>query len=68
MKQIKLNVEGIECAGCENRIKKAVINIEKVMQVVASHVEGTVLIDAEEGVNETQIKEKINDLGFIVKE
>ncbi len=67
MKEIILKVEGIECQGCENRIQNAVKTIEGVEKVVASHENGTVVVNADE-VDVEEIKEKIEDLGFTVVE
>lgn len=61
-----INVEGIECAGCENRIQNAIKVIPNVIEVVASHTAGTVKVVGD--VDLEVIKDKINDLGFEVKE
>lgn len=68
MKKIMLNIEGMACEECENRIKNSVGAIEGIKEVKASHVNGTVEILAEENVNAEIIKEKINDIGFKVKD
>lgn len=68
MKKIILKVDGIECGGCEKRIQNSVKMIDKVQEVVASHEHGTVSVMVEEGVNEQEIKEKIEEIGFKVKE
>lgn len=68
MKKIILKVEGMECGGCEKRIQNTVKTIDRVQEVVASHENGTVSIMVEEGVNENTIKEKIEEIGFKVKE
>lgn len=68
MKKIMLNIKGMACEGCENRIKNSVGTIEGIKEVKASHVNGTVEILAEENVNAEIIKEKINDIGFKVKD
>jgi len=44
MKELELNVEGMECIGCENRIKNAVLEIKEVREVRASHETGKVHI------------------------
>lgn len=67
MKEIILNVEGMMCTGCENRIVNAVSTIEGVESVKANHETGKVTITAEEDKIE-EIKNKINDIGFTVKE
>ena len=67
MKEINLNVEGMACTGCENRIKNAVKTIEGVQEVEANHENGIVKIVAEDNVNKEEIKEKIDSIGFDVK-
>ncbi len=66
MKELILNVKGIECMGCENRIKNAVSSIEGVEKVEASHETGKVTVMMNENVSEDAIKEKIEDIGFTV--
>lgn len=68
MKEIILNVKGIECSGCENRIQNAVKSIEKVKNVTASHINGTVTVDVEEDANINEIKDTIENIGFEVEE
>lgn len=68
MKKIILKVEGMECEGCEKRIQNTIRMVDKVQEVVASHKDGTVSVMVEEGANESEIKEKIEDIGFKVKE
>ena len=67
MKEIEINVEGMSCTGCENRIQNAVKMIEGVEEVKANHETGAVKIIANEKVEEKEIKEKIEDIGFTVK-
>jgi len=66
MKEIILNVEGIACSGCENRIQNAISKMEGIEKVVASHENKNVIITAKEDISEEAIKEKINDLGFSI--
>ena len=68
MKEIKLNVEGMTCGGCENRIKNALSEIEGVESVVASHETKEVTITLNAEVEEDILKETITDLGFEVVE
>lgn len=63
-----LKVEGMVCNGCENRIKSALNNIEGIENVIADHITGTVTITSKDEVKESVVKEKINDIGFEVKE
>lgn len=66
MKEMILKVNGMVCEGCENRVKTAVKSIKGVKKVVADHKNGTVTIVAKEEIDENQIKEKIEDIGFEV--
>ncbi len=58
MKEIELNVKGIECAGCENRIKNALLLIKEVKEVSASHETGKVNVILKKDVTD-EIREKI---------
>lgn len=68
MKEIVMKVEGMVCGGCENRVKNALKLVEGVKEVEANHVEGIVKVSAAEEVKEKELKEKIEDLGFEVKD
>ncbi len=65
MKETIIKVQGMACEGCEKRIQKALKNMEGIENVVANHKEGTVTVIANETLINI-IKEKIEDLGFIV--
>ena len=64
MKEINLKVKGMHCEGCENRIKNSLSTIEGVDEVIANHVDGTVLVKTNKEVDLDEIKERIEDLGF----
>lgn len=68
MEEIKLNVNGMVCGGCEKRVVNAVSTIEGVKEVIANYKEGTVVVKADTKISKDIIKEKIEDLGFEVKE
>lgn len=69
MNEIILNVNGMMCAGCENRIKNAVQNIEGVKSVIADHSTGKVIVEVNDSISKEKIEETIEDIGFeIVKE
>lgn len=68
MKEIIMKVEGMVCGGCENRVKNALRLVEGVKEVEANHVDGIVRVSATEEVKENDLQEKIEDLGFEVKE
>ncbi len=68
MKKTIIKVEGMVCNGCENRVQNALKTIEGVENVVANHTNGTVIITSKDEVSESIMKEKIEDIGFEVKE
>ena len=68
MEDIKLNVNGMVCGGCEKRVINAVSTIEGVKEVIANYNEGTVVVKSDIKISEDIIKEKIEDIGFEVKE
>lgn len=68
MEEIKLNVNGMVCGGCEKRVVNSLSTIDGVKEVIANHNEGTVAIKSDEKIDRNIIKEKIEDLGFEVKE
>ena len=67
MKELILNVEGMMCSGCENRVQNALKTIKGVKDVTASHTDKTVKITLKQDVEESVIKDKIIDLGYEVK-
>ena len=64
MKEINLKVIGMHCEGCENRIKNSLSTIDGIEEVIANHIDGSVLIKTNKEVDIEDIKEKIEDLGF----
>ena len=68
MKKLIIKVEGMVCNGCENRVQNVIKQIEGVEKVVADHKDGTVAITLNHEINKEIIKEKIEDIGFEVKE
>ncbi len=68
MKETVIKVEGMVCNGCENRVQNALKNIEGIENVVADHNKGIVTVISKNEVSESVMKEKIEDIGFEVKE
>ncbi|MBR1540047.1 MAG: heavy-metal-associated domain-containing protein [Clostridia bacterium] len=68
MKEIILNVDGMMCSGCENRVQNALKTIKGVKEVKASHEEKKVQIILKQDVDEQIFKDKIADLGYEVIE
>ena len=68
MKELVINVEGMHCEGCENRIKNAIKEIDGIEEVNANHETGIVNVIVKKSVNEKERKDTIEDIGFEVKE
>lgn len=69
MKEVKINVNGMMCGGCENRVKNAVGAIDGVASVEADHNTGIVTVNMEDTVETAVVEEAIEDIGFeVVKE
>lgn len=63
--EIKLNVEGMKCEGCEKRIINSLSMMEGVQSVSASHTDGIVTVKTDNDIKDA-IASKIEDLGFEV--
>lgn len=68
MEKLELKVEGMMCGGCENRIQNALKTITGVEDAIADHTEGAVKIVLNQEVDIQTIKDKIEDIGFEVKD
>lgn len=68
MKETIIKVDGMVCNGCEKRVENALQTIEGVKNVIADHTKGIVTIISSNVVTDTEMKEKIVDLGFDVKD
>lgn len=66
MKETIINVNGMVCEGCENRVQNAIKTIKGIKKVVANHKTGIVTVISKEEIKESEIKEKIEDIGFEV--
>lgn len=67
MKETIINVKGMVCNGCENRVKNALKTIDGVEEVEANYTNGIVKVTSKEEVEESALKEKIEDIGFEVE-
>jgi copper chaperone len=66
MKETIINVKGMVCNGCENRVMNALKNISGVEAVTADHNTGKVTVTSNEDVSESVIKETLENIGFEV--
>ena len=67
MKETIINVKGMVCHGCENRVKNALKTIDGVEEVDANYTNGIVKVTSKEEIEESILKEKIEDIGFEVE-
>lgn len=68
MQKIILDVEGMSCSHCENRVKNAVDALSGVSSVDVSLSEKTVSIEFDpSAVTEKQVKDAIEEQGYEVK-
>lgn len=62
-----LRVEGMDCTGCENRVRTAVSRLEGVIKAKADHKSARVEVRFDDGrVSEEEIKERIRAAGYVV--
>ena len=61
-----IKVSGMMCPHCEARVKKCLEANEKITEAIVSHVEGTAIVTATDGISEEQIKAIIVDAGYDV--
>jgi copper chaperone CopZ len=66
MAELNLQVEGMDCGGCEDSIKKAVSRIEGVESVSASHSSGKVQVVFSGASDEAGVRTAIEDAGYEV--
>jgi len=65
MSEITFIVEGMKCSGCEDRVRKALLEFPGVESVRADHQSGQVAIACEgDGPNEEEIRQKVTSLGY----
>ncbi len=67
MKETIINVKGMVCNGCENRVKNALKTIDGVEEVEANYTNGIVKVTSKDEVEESSLKDKIEDIGFEVE-
>ena len=69
VKETIINVKGMVCGGCENRIKNALGDIKGIEKVEANYKTGKVKIFTSENVERKAMEDVIEDIGFeVVKE
>lgn len=66
MKTINMEVEGIKCGSCVNKITSHFKGIQNIEDVIVSLEDKTVTITAEDEVSNIKMRNEIVELGFIV--
>ena len=67
--EITLNVDGMMCEKCEERVQNALKSLEYVKDAKASHENGTVIVTVtEENYDVDEMIETIEDLGYEAEE
>lgn len=67
MNKIELNIEGMHCTGCSQRLQKILNNLDGILNAEVSFDSGIAKIEYDEKNKIDDIKEAIEDAGFIVK-
>jgi copper chaperone CopZ len=65
---LRLHVTGMTCGGCENAVKRSLLQLAGVKDVTASHREAMVGVTYDTGkVTPAMIEERIERLGYRVE-
>ena len=62
-----LKIEGMMCAHCEARVKKALEAMPEVDEAVVSHKDGTAVITLNQEVSEEALRKAVADQGYQVR-
>jgi copper chaperone len=66
---IVLNIKGMTCGGCENRVKGALTACKGVKEVHVSHKDGKAIVHIEKGkANKEKLIEAVEKVGFTASE
>ncbi len=69
MEQLNLNVSGMTCTGCENRIERTLKDLDGARHVNADHHAGAVTVMLDEGqTDEAAVRGRIEQVGYEVRE
>ncbi len=67
MKTLNIEVEGMNCGGCVNKISNHFHNIDGISDTKVSLEGQTVTIIADEGLSNMKVRNDLIELGFSVK-
>ena len=66
MKKIKLTIEGMHCASCASNTENSLKKVKGVKELSVSALTHKAIIEAEEDVNEEDLKDAVSQAGFKV--
>ncbi len=67
--EVVLNVKGMTCGGCENRVKGALIGCAGVKDAQVSYKDGKAVVEVEKGkANKEKLIEAVEKVGFTASE
>ena len=61
-----LNIEGMMCAHCEARVKKALDTVPQVSEAAVSHEKGTAVVTLSAPVDDAALKKAVEDQDYKV--
>lgn len=68
IKEVKFNVSGMTCTGCEEHVKHAVNALPGILEINANYVEGTAVVRFDESkTNKETIIKAIDETGYKVE-
>lgn len=63
-----MKIDGMMCAHCEARVKRALEAFDEVEEAVVSHETGTAVLKLKADVSDAALKKAVEDEGYTVKE
>jgi len=66
MKKIKLRIEGMHCASCAGNVEKSLKKVSGVKEVSVSLMTNKGIVEAEDSVNEEELKKAVARVGYKV--
>ncbi|GIU84026.1 MAG: copper chaperone [Acidimicrobiales bacterium] len=67
LEELRLQVSGMTCTGCEQNIERVVSRLEGIRAVDADHTSGSVVVRREPGsVDDDAIRQAITEAGYSV--
>ena len=61
-----INIEGMMCAHCEGRVKKALESMDEVTAAEVSHEAGTAVVELSSDVSDETLKKTVEDQDYKV--